>query len=59
MIHELTKNNLNILMFLTQLCSVAYSEGKKLKVVSIHAMTAYRGSRGIAPLILHLGFRWR
>ena len=25
----------------------------------IHAMKAYRGSRGIAPLILNFGIRWR
>ena len=33
-----------------------YCEGK---VVPVHTMTTYRGSRGIAPLILNLGTRWR
>jgi hypothetical protein len=31
----------------------------KGKVVSVHAMEAYRGSRCIPPLILYLGTRWR
>jgi hypothetical protein len=31
--------------------------GKKDEVVRVHAMKAYRGSRGIAPLILNLGTR--
>jgi hypothetical protein len=33
-------------------------EGSR-KVVPIHTMKAYRGSRGIAPLILNLYSRWR
>jgi hypothetical protein len=28
------------------------------KIVPVHAMKAYRGSRGIAPFILGLGIRW-
>jgi len=31
----------------------------KCKVVSGHAIKAYRGSRGIAPLFLKLDTRWR
>jgi len=31
----------------------------KGKVLSVHAMKAYMGSRGIGPLILHLRTRWR
>jgi hypothetical protein len=29
------------------------------KVVTVHAMNAYRGSRGVAPLVLTLGTRYR
>jgi hypothetical protein len=29
------------------------------KVVLVHAIKAYRGSRGIAPLILNLCTRWK
>ena len=29
------------------------------KVEPVHAVKAYSGSRGIAPLILNLGPRWR
>jgi hypothetical protein len=32
---------------------------KKGKGVPVHAMKAHRGSRGIAPLILNFGTRWR
>ena len=32
---------------------------RKREVVAVHAMKAYRGSRGKAPLILNLGTRWR
>jgi hypothetical protein len=31
----------------------------KGEVFPVHAMRAYRGSRGIAPLILNLSTRWR
>jgi hypothetical protein len=31
----------------------------KSKVLPLHPMKAYRGSRGIAPLVLKLGARWR
>jgi hypothetical protein len=31
----------------------------KGEVVPVHAMEGYRGSRGITPLILNLGSRWR
>ena len=31
---------------------------KKVKL-SVHDMKAYRGSRGIAPLVINLGTRWR
>jgi len=31
---------------------------KKIKLVPVHAMEAYRGSRGIAPLILNLRIMW-
>ena len=31
----------------------------KGEVVSVHAMKTYRGSRGIAPLILNPEVRWR
>jgi hypothetical protein len=30
----------------------------KGKVLPVHAMKAYRGRRGIAPLILILGTKW-
>jgi len=33
-------------------------EGSR-KVVPVHTIKAYRGSRGIAPLILNLYSRWR
>jgi hypothetical protein len=32
---------------------------KKGKVVLIHYMKAYKGSRGITPLILNPGTKWR
>jgi hypothetical protein len=32
---------------------------RQIKVVPVHIMKAYRGSRGIAPLIPNLGIRWR
>jgi hypothetical protein len=32
---------------------------KKIKRKTLHAMKAYRGSRGIDPLILNLGTGWR
>jgi hypothetical protein len=35
------------------------SQPVKGKVVPFHAMKAYRGSRGIAPLILKFGVRRR
>jgi hypothetical protein len=31
----------------------------KGKVVPLHAMKAYRGNRGTAPLLLNLSSRWR
>ena len=31
----------------------------KGKFVPVHTMKAYRESRGIVPLILNLGLRWR
>jgi hypothetical protein len=31
----------------------------KGKVVPVHTINAYRGSRGVAPLSLNLGARWR
>jgi hypothetical protein len=30
----------------------------KVKVVPVHTMKAYRGSRGITPLVLNHGTRW-
>jgi len=35
-----------------------YCEISKSEVVSVHNIKAYRGRRGIAPLILTLGARW-
>ena len=35
------------------------TEGIIGRVAPVHAIKAYRGSRGIAPLILNLGTRWR
>jgi hypothetical protein len=32
---------------------------KNGKFFPLHAMKAYKGSRGIAPLIINLGTRWR
>jgi hypothetical protein len=32
---------------------------RKVKVVPVHAMKAYRGSKGIAPLILNVDNEWR
>ena len=32
---------------------------KNDKAVPIHAMKVYRGSGGLAPLILHVGIKWR
>jgi hypothetical protein len=32
---------------------------RKGEIVSVHAMKAYTRGRGIAPLILNLGDRWR
>jgi hypothetical protein len=37
---------------------IRIKEGKD-KVVPVHAFREYRGSRGIAPLILNLSARWR
>jgi hypothetical protein len=34
-------------------------KGKKSEVVHVHAMKAYKESRGRAPLILNPGTRWR
>ena len=36
-----------------------YIEGRKVKVVPVDSMKLYRGNRGIAPLILNLGVRWK
>jgi len=33
--------------------------GENNNAVSVHAMKACRGCRGVAPLILNLGDRWR
>ena len=35
------------------------SFGQENKIFSVQVMKIYTGSRGIAPLILNLGFRWR
>ena len=32
---------------------------EKGNVLTVHAMTAYKGNRGTAPLILNNGCRWR
>jgi len=37
----------------------AYIKKVEGKVFPVHVTKAYRGSRRIAPLILHLGARWR
>ena len=31
----------------------------KGKVIPVHAVKAYRGNRGVEPLILNLGPRWK
>ena len=38
--------------------SITYPVAGKGKVIPTYAMKAYRGSGGIAPLILNLGTRW-
>ena len=41
-------------------CSVSCAKKKsKGKYFPVHVMKAYRGSRGIFPLILHLSARWK
>jgi len=47
-----------VLWFKSVYRHLAYFEGKG-KVVSVHAIKAYRGSRGVLPLILNLGTKWR
>jgi len=42
------------LVYITSDCC----EISKSEVVSVHNIKAYRGRRGIAPLILNLGARW-
>jgi hypothetical protein len=48
-------------VFLKALCQGGYDHLRKQlkhikgKVVPVHTMKAYRGSRGITPLILNLG----
>jgi len=36
-----------------------YKRIKQGKCVSVDAMTAYRGSKGEAPLVFNLGTRWK
>jgi hypothetical protein len=43
----------------TQAKESSQTRGKKVEVIPVQAMMTYRGSRGIAPLILDLGTRWR
>jgi hypothetical protein len=43
----------------TALISLKIVQNVKGKAVPVHAVKAYRGTRGIAPLILNLGTRWR
>jgi hypothetical protein len=35
-----------------------YTNRGKGKIVPVHTTKAYKGTRGIAPLILNLGTRW-
>jgi hypothetical protein len=35
------------------------NKDKKAEVFLVHAMKAYRGSRGVAPFILNFGTEWR
>ena len=46
---------------ITQWCSALFRKngGLKSKGVHVHTIKACRGRRGIAPLILNLGTRWR
>jgi hypothetical protein len=34
-------------------------KGKECKAVIVHVIKAYRGRRGIVPLILNLSTKWR
>jgi hypothetical protein len=47
-VHDIAKKHNSMIFLMSQ-------KGK----VPVHAMEACRGSRGIAPLILNLGTRWR
>jgi hypothetical protein len=59
------KLNYILINFLSYACTRCMSRAKttgkivaKVKIVPVHVMKAYRGSRSIAPLILNLGTRW-
>jgi hypothetical protein len=49
-----TPKLLGVSLYSLWFCQVLYE-----KIFSVHAMKAYSGSRGIAPLILNLSTRWR
>jgi hypothetical protein len=48
-----------IIIVIIIISSSSSSSSSSNDVFSVHAMKAYRRSRGIAPLILNLGTRWR
>jgi len=51
--------NTYLFVFFLSVVAVAFEELKNDKVFPIPSMKAYRESRGITPLILNLGSRWR
>lgn len=57
-----SRENVALSVFL--MCPFAFGKGKgkhkgKSKVVPVHTLLAYTGSRNIAPFIFNLGTEWR
>ena len=51
------KRNITIMLHWTFIITI--SSSSKGKVVPVHSIKAYRGRRGIAPLILNIGTKWK
>ena len=56
--HLLTRRTLIFIVIIIDACH-GYQLQKDIKVFTVHAMKAYKRRRGIAPLILQVGTRWR
>ena len=52
---SLVDRYLDLLSFVLYFTTLSVFQAKKCKVALVHAMKVYRGSRGIALLILNLG----